>query len=153
MTSPARSLIVPVESRDGPSREAREALFFEFRLTTPLGFSVGEIGVVVVVVVDAVVLESGEGRDDGDERDLVVEVVVEVFGSIAKEEGAEAVVEEEELGLVCRFRGWETSQGICWNVSSAMMFFFFFFLVLRDRGGSSYTAVDLTDPFGILNIG
>ena len=109
MTSPARSLIVPVESRDGPSREAREALFFEFRLTTPLGFSVGEIGVVVVVVVvvvvDAVVLESGEGRDDGDERDLVVEVVVEVFGSIAKEEGAEAVVEEEELGLVCRFRG------------------------------------------------
>lgn len=103
MTSPARSLIVPVESRDGPSREAREALFFEFRLTTPLGFSVGEIGVVVVV--DAVVLESGEGRDDGDERDLVVEVVVEVFGSIAKEEGAEAVVEEEELGLVCRFRG------------------------------------------------
>lgn len=31
--------------------------------------------------------------------------------------------------------------------------FFFFFLVLRDRGGSSYTAVDLTDPFGILNIG
>lgn len=97
MTSPARSLIVPVESRDGPSREAREALFFEFRLTTPLGFSVGEIGVVVV-------LESGEGRDDGDERDLV-EVVVEVFGSIAKEEGAEAVVEEEELVLVCRFRG------------------------------------------------
>lgn len=103
MTSPARSLIVPVESRDGPSREAREGLFFEFRFTTPLGFSVGEIGVVVVV--DAVVLESGEGRDDGDERDLVVEVVVEVFGSIAKEEGAEAVVEEEELGLVCRFRG------------------------------------------------
>lgn len=102
MTSPARSLIVPVESRDGPSREAREALCFEFRLTTPLGFSVGEIGVVVV---DVVVLESGEGRDDGDERDLVVEVVVEVFGSIAKEEGAEAVVEEEELGLVCRFRG------------------------------------------------
>lgn len=96
MTSPARSLIVPVESRDGPSREAREALFFEFRLTTPLGLSVGEIGVVVVVV-----LESGEGRDDGDERDLVVEV----FGSIAKEEGAEAVVEEEELVLGCRFRG------------------------------------------------
>lgn len=119
MTSPARSLIVPVESRDGPSREAREALFFEFRLTTPLGFSVGEIGVDVVVVV----LESGKGRDDGDERDLV-EVVVEFFGSIAKEEGAEAVVEEEELVLVCRFRGWETSQGICWNVSSAIVFFF-----------------------------
>lgn len=97
MTSPARSLIVPVESRDGPSREARDGLFFEFRLTTPLGFSVGEIGAAVdddVVVV--VVLESGEGRDDGDERDLVEIVVVEVFGSIAKEEGAEAVVEEEE---------------------------------------------------------
>lgn len=92
MTSPARSLIVPVESRDGPSREAREALFFEFRLTMPLGFSVGEIGAAVDVV-DVVVLESGEGRDDGDERDLV-EGVVEVFGSIAKEEGAEAVVEE-----------------------------------------------------------
>lgn len=94
MTSPARSLIVPVESWDGPSREAREALFFEFRLTMPLGLSVGEIGAAVDVVV-VVVLESGEGRDDGDERDLV-EVVVEVLGSIAKEEGAEAVVEEEE---------------------------------------------------------
>lgn len=96
MTSPARSFIVPVESRDGPSREAREALFFELRLTTPLGFSVGEIGVVV--------LESGEGRDDGDEKGLV-EVFVDVFGSIAKEESVEAVVEEEELVLVWRFRG------------------------------------------------
>lgn len=108
MTSPARSFIVPVEFRDGPSREAREGLFFEFRLTTPLGLSIGEIGVVVVVVVVVVVivLESGEGRDDGDERDLV-EVVLEDFGSIAKGEGAvaEAMVEEEELVLVCRFRG------------------------------------------------
>lgn len=93
MTSPARSFIVPVESRDGPSREA---LFFELRLTTPLGFSVGEIGVAV--------LESGEGRDDGDEKCLV-EVFVDVFGSIAKEESVEAVVEEEELILVWRFRG------------------------------------------------
>lgn len=94
MTSPARSLIVPVESRDGPSREAREALFFEFRLTTPLGFSVGEIGAAVDDDVVVVVLESGEGRNDGDEKDLVEVVVVEVFGSIAKEEGVEAVVEE-----------------------------------------------------------
>lgn len=112
MTSPARSFIVPAESRDGPSREVREALLFEFRLTMPLGFSVGEIGVVVVI------LESGEGRD-GDERGLVEEevvvVVVIVFGLIAKEEeeggSAEAVMveeeeeEEEELVLVCRFRG------------------------------------------------
>lgn len=108
MTSPARSFIVPVESRDGPSREAREGLFFEFRLTTPLGLSVGEIGVVfaAVVVVDVVVivLESGEGRDDGDERELV-EVVLEDCDSIAKENGAEAVMEDEELVLVCRFRG------------------------------------------------
>lgn len=86
MTSPARSFIVPVEGLDNPSREPREAVF-EVRFTTPLGFSVGEIGVV---------LESGE-RCDG-ERGLV-DVVV--FASIAKE-GTEAV--EEELVLVCRFR-------------------------------------------------
>lgn len=85
MTSPARSFIVPVEGRNDPSREPRE-LVFEVRFTTPLGFSVGEMGVV---------LESGEGRDG--ERGLV-DVV---FASIAKE-GAEAV--EEELVLVCRFR-------------------------------------------------
>lgn len=85
MTSPARSFIVPVEGRNDPSREPREPVF-EVRFTTPLGFSVGEMDVV---------LESGEGRDG--ERGLV-DVV---FASIAKE-GAEAV--EEELVLVCRFR-------------------------------------------------
>ena len=87
MTSPARSFIVPVEGLDNPSREPREAVF-EVRFTTPLGFSVGEVGVV---------LERGEGRDG--ERGLA-DVVV--FASIAKE-GTEAV--EEELVLVCRFRG------------------------------------------------
>lgn len=87
MTSPARSFIVPVEGLDNPSREPREAVF-EVRFTTPLGFSVGEVGVV---------LERGEGRDG--ERGLV-DVVL--FASIAKE-GTEAV--EEELVLVCRFRG------------------------------------------------
>lgn len=104
MTSPTRSFIVPVESRDGPSREAREGLFFEFRLTTPLGLSVGEMGVVFAAVVVDIVLESGEGREDGDERELV-EVVLEDCGSTAKENGAETVVEEEEWVLVCRFRG------------------------------------------------
>lgn len=77
-------------------------MVFEFRLTTPLGFSDGEIGVVAVAAVVVVVLENGEGRDGG-ERGLVEEEVV-VFGSIAKEEG-DAEVVEEELVLVCRFRG------------------------------------------------
>lgn len=86
MTSPARSFIVPVEGRDDPSREPREPVF-EVRFRTPLGFSVGEIGVV---------LKSGEERDG--ERGLV-DIVV--FASISKE-GAERV--EEELVLVCRFR-------------------------------------------------
>lgn len=81
-------------------------MVFEFRLTTPLGFSDGEIGVVPVPVpvpvVVVAVLESGEERDGG-ERGLVDKEVV-VFGSIAKEEG-DAEVVEEELVLVCRFRG------------------------------------------------
>lgn len=82
MTSPAGSFIVPVEGRDEASREPREPVF-EVRFTTPLGFSVGEIGVV---------LESGEVRDG--ERGLA-DVVI--FASMAKE-GAEAV--KEELVLV-----------------------------------------------------
>lgn len=86
MTSLASSFIVPVVNRDDASREPREPVF-EVRFTIPLGFSVGEIGVV---------LESGERRDG--ERGLV-DVVV--FASIAKE-GTEAV--EEKLELVCRFR-------------------------------------------------